>query len=54
LCGDFSINGVKQTVSVRPSISTGRIEEDLQEIKALSATITGKYHDMFSNAGFKS
>jgi 1-acyl-sn-glycerol-3-phosphate acyltransferase len=33
---------------------TGRIEEDMQEIKAFYATITGKYHDMFSNAAFKS
>jgi len=32
---------------------TGRIEEDMQEIKAFYATITGKYTDMFSNAGLK-
>jgi 1-acyl-sn-glycerol-3-phosphate acyltransferase len=33
---------------------TGRIEEDMQKIKAFYATITGKYHDMFSNAALKS
>jgi 1-acyl-sn-glycerol-3-phosphate acyltransferase len=33
---------------------TGRIEEDMQEIKTFYATITGKYHDMFSNAELKS
>jgi hypothetical protein len=32
----------------------GRIEEDMQKIKAFYATITGKYHDMFSNAELKS
>jgi hypothetical protein len=33
---------------------TGRIEEDMQKIRAFYATITGKYHDMFSNAGLRS
>jgi 1-acyl-sn-glycerol-3-phosphate acyltransferase len=33
---------------------TGRIEEDMREIKAFYATITGKYHDMFKNAELKS
>ena len=33
---------------------TGHIEEDMQEIKAFYATITGKYHDMFRNAELKS
>jgi len=33
---------------------TGRIEEDMQEIKAFYATITDKYYDMLSNVELKS
>jgi len=33
---------------------TGRIEEDMREIKTFYATITGKYHDMFKNVELKS
>jgi hypothetical protein len=33
---------------------TGRIEEDMQKIKTFYATITDKYHDMFSNVELKS
>lgn len=33
---------------------TGRIEEDMQKIKAFYANVTGKYHDMFKNAELKS
>ncbi|MFH1084094.1 MAG: lysophospholipid acyltransferase family protein [Pseudomonadota bacterium] len=33
---------------------TGRIEEDMQEIRAFYAAITGKRQDLFGNAAFKS
>lgn len=33
---------------------TGRIEEDMQEIKTFYATITGKRQDLFSNVALKS
>jgi len=38
----------------RTFYSTGRIEEDMHEIKAFYVNITGKRRDLFSNANLKS